>query len=158
MRQFKGLAGLAVVVLGLAAVPAFAHGDVTPHPVDTTGLPPLDGKWDPPNPYRGNAKAIAAGAVGYLHNCAGCHGLNAEAGGVAPDLLLVAKDCPGMASEAAKASCFADTDDYFKGIVLDGRKTAEGRYTMPSYSGVFTPEGLWAVKAFLDQRTIEEAK
>ena len=29
---------------------------------------------------------------------------------------------------------------------------------MPSYSGVFTPEGLWAVKAFLDQRTIEEAK
>jgi cytochrome c-550 PedF len=158
MRRFMGMAGMAVVFMGLAAVQAFAHGDVTPHPVDTTGLPPLDGKWDSPNPYRGNAKAIAAGAVGYLHNCAGCHGLNAEAGGVAPDLLLVAKDCPGMASEAAKASCFADTDDYFKGIVLDGRKTAEGRYTMPSYSGVFTPEGLWAVKAFLDQRTTEEAK
>jgi cytochrome c-550 PedF len=152
------MAGLAIVFLGLAAFEALAHGDVTPHPVDTTGLPPLSTKWDTPNPYRGNAQAVAVGAVGYLHNCAGCHGLNAEAGGVAPDLLLVAKDCAGMASQKEKDSCFKDSDDYFKGVVLDGRKTAEGRYTMPSYSGVFTPEGLWAVKAFLDQRTIEEAK
>ena len=158
MRKFTGAAGLAAGFLVLAAVGALAHGDVTPHPVDTTGLPPLGKEWVAANPYRGNDKAVAIGAVGYLHNCAGCHGLNAEAGGMAPDLLLVAKDCVDITSPEKKASCFKDTDDYFKGVVLDGRKNSEGRETMPSYSSVFTQEAVWAIKAYLDQRTAEEAK
>jgi cytochrome c-550 PedF len=149
---------LAIVFLTLAALEALAHDDVTPHPVDTAGLPPLGKEWVASDPYRGNAKAEAAGAIGYLHNCAGCHGLNAEAGGMAPDLLLVAKDCVGMASSEAKASCFNDSDDYFKSVVLDGKKNSEGRFTMPSYDGVFTQEAVWAVKAYLDQRTAEESK
>jgi cytochrome c-550 PedF len=157
MRIITGAAGLTIGFLVLADLQALAHGDVTPHPADTTGLPPLGKEWVAANPYRGNAKAVAAGAIGYQHNCAGCHGLNAEAGGMAPDLLLVAEPCVGMASKEA-TSCFKDTDDYFKGIVLDGKKNGEGRFTMPSYSGVFTQEAVWAVKAFLDQRTGEEAK
>ena len=102
MRKFTGAAGLAAGFLVLAAVGALAHGDVTPHPVDTTGLPPLGKEWVAANPYRGNDKAVAIGAVGYLHNCAGCHGLNAEAGGMAPDLLLVAKDCVDITSRRRK--------------------------------------------------------
>ena len=148
---------MAVGFLVLAALGTLAHGDVTPHPVDTTGLPPLGTEWVASNPYRGNAKAVAVGAVGYLHNCAGCHGLNAEAGDIAADLLLVAKDCAGMASQL-QADCFKDTDDYFKGVVLEGKKNGEGRETMPSYGSVFTQEAVWAIKAYLDQRTAEEAK
>ena len=163
MRKFTGAAGLAAGFLLLAGLQALtglqacAHGDVTPHPVDTTGLPPLGKDWVAANPWRGDAKAIAAGAVGYMHNCAGCHGLNAEAGGVAPDLLLVAKDCVDMTAQA-KADCFKDSDDYFKGITLEGKKTSDGRYTMPAYNAVFTQEAVWAIKAYLDQRTEQDAK
>jgi cytochrome c-550 PedF len=156
MRKFTGAAGLVAGFLALTAVQALAHGDVTPHPVDTAGLPPLGGEWVASDPYRGDAKAVAVGAVGYLHNCAGCHGLNAEAGGMAPDLLAVAKDCVGMASKSAQADCFKDTDDYFKGIVLSGKKNGEGRETMPGYASVFTQEAVWAIKAYIDQRTVEE--
>jgi mono/diheme cytochrome c family protein len=42
--------------------------------------------------------------------------------------------------------------------VLEGRKNSEGRETMPGYSSVFTQEAVWAIKAYLDQRTAEEAK
>ena len=101
------------LLLGLATLEAFAHGDVTPHPVDTSSLPPLGKEWVLPNPYRGNEKAVAVGATGYLHNCAGCHGLNANSGGVAPDLLLLTKDCLGMASKDQQAACLKDTDEFF---------------------------------------------
>ena len=135
-----------------------AHGDVTPHPVDTTGLPPLGATWAPSDPYRGNAKAEEIGSAGYYHNCAACHGLNAESGGMAPDLLQIAHDCVTMTSAEEKASCFKDSDNYFKGVVLEGRKNSEGRVVMPSYGKVFTQEAVWAIKAYLDKRTAEEAK
>lgn len=142
--------------LGLLTIEAAAHGDVTPHPVDTSSLQPLGQEWILPNPYRGNGRAIAVGATGYAHNCAGCHGLNAESGGVAPDLLALAGDCVGMAAEQ-QSTCFKDTDDYFKDVTLHGRKNGEGRFTMPAYAGVFTQEAVWAIKAYLDFRTLEAA-
>ena len=90
MHKMKMRIGLiAGLFLGFAALDVQAHGDVTPHPVDTSSLPPLGKDWILPNPYRGSEKAVAVGAIGYLHNCAGCHGLNAESGGVAPDLLPI---------------------------------------------------------------------
>jgi cytochrome c-550 PedF len=156
MFRFTGAAGLAAGLLMLAGLQALAHGDVTPHPVDTKGLPSLGKEWVA-NPWRGDAKAVAAGAIGYMHNCAGCHGLNAESGGVAPDLLLVAKDCVDMTGQN-KIDCFKDSDDYFKGITLEGKKTSDGRYTMPGYASVFTQEAVWAIKAYIDQRTEQEAK
>ena len=143
------------MILGLVAVNAWAHGDVTPHPLETSNLPQLGKEWVD-NPYRGNADAIEVGKVGYLHNCAGCHGLNGISGGVAPDLLKVTADCAGMA-KSAQPACLKETDDYFKDIVMDGKKTSDGRYTMPGYGSVFTQEAVWALKSYLDQRTIEEA-
>ena len=146
--------GVFALALGLFAVGVQAHGDVTPHPVDTSGLKALGGDWLDANPYRGDEKAIEIGAEGYLHNCAGCHGLNAVSGGIAPDLLLLDVDCLGMA-ESGKASCLTDTDEYFKDIVLNGKKTSDGRVTMPGYESVFTQEAVWAIKAYIDERTIE---
>jgi cytochrome c-550 PedF len=143
-------------VLALTSAQGFAHGDVTPHPVETTGLKPLGMEWAASNPYRGDAKAVELGGVGYLHNCAGCHGLNAVTGGVAPDLLLLDKDCLDMADKKRQEACLKDTDDYFKAIVLEGKKTSDGRVTMPGYNGVFTQEAVWAVKAYIDARTVEE--
>ncbi len=141
--------------LGLAPVAAFAHGDVTPHPIDTSSLKPLGNTWATQNPYRGNKQAVAVGATGYYHNCAECHGLNAEAGGMAPDLLAAGQDCLDMA-KTQQASCLKDTDDDFKDAVLNGRKNSEGRVVMPAYGKVFTQEAVWAVKAYIDSRTAEE--
>lgn len=154
IRSIRPVAGL---ILAIMASAAFAHGDVTPHPVDTTGLKELGKDWLEVNPYRGNEKAIALGAVGYGHNCAGCHGLNAESGGVAPDLLLLNKDCDRLTAADKKDACLKEADGYFKAKVLAGKKNGEGRYVMPAYDGIFTQEAVWAVKAYLDARTIEES-
>ena len=147
------LAGLAMSAISLGVM---AHGDVTPHPVDTTGLESLGTEWRDANPYRGNEHAIEKGAEGYKHNCAGCHGLNVETGGVAPDLLKIDADCLDMAADQ-KQSCLKDADEYFKDVVLSGKKNSEGRFTMPAYNGVFTQEAVWAIKAYVDARTVEDA-
>lgn len=157
MLKTTKLGSVAVgLLLSLAIADAFAHGDVTPHPVDTSSLKALGSEWISPNPYRGDAKAASVGATGYLHNCAGCHGLNAVAGGMAPDLLKMDKDCLDMASTAQQTSCMKDADDYFKEITLAGKKNSEGRYTMPAYSGVFTQEAVWAIRAYIDGRALED--
>lgn len=145
---------LTALLLGLYGTGAHAHGDVTPHPIDTTGLPPLGEEWVMPNPYRGNTQAAAIGAEGYLHNCAECHGLNAVSGGVAPDLRSMGGDCLDKAA-SMQADCLKDADDYFKDIVMHGKKNSEGRYVMPAYNSVFTQSAVWALKAYIDARTVE---
>lgn len=156
MHAMMNARALAVgLLMGLLAIEALAHGDVTPHPVDTSSLQPLGKEWVEANPYRGSAKAVAVGAEGYAHNCAGCHGLNAQSGGVAPDLLALAKDCVDMAAKEQQSACLKDSDDYFKDITLHGKKNGEGRFTMPAYGNVFTQEAVWAVKAYIDSRTFE---
>lgn len=142
------------LLMAMSAGLGFAHGDVTPHPVDTTSLKQLGDTWLDADPYRGDEKAIEIGADGYKHNCAACHGLDGVSGGMAPDLLKLTADCLGMA-EAGKASCLNDTDEYFRDIVLNGKKNRDGRVTMPGYEEVFTQEAVWAIKAYLDQRTVE---
>jgi len=138
----------------LSAGLAQAHGDVTPHPVDTHALKQLGTDWLDADPYRGDAQAIAIGAEGYKHNCAACHGLDAVSGGIAPDLLKLTADCSGMSGDS-KATCLNDTDEYFRDVVLSGKKNSEGRVTMPGYESVFTQEAVWAIKAYLDKRTEE---
>jgi len=142
------------ILVALGAVQAHAHGDVTPHPVDTHTLKQLGSDWLDSDPYRGDEKAIAIGAEGYKHNCAACHGLDGVSGGMAPDLLKITTDCLGMSGDS-KASCLNDTDEYFRDVVLSGKKNSEGRVTMPGYEAVFTQEAVWAIKAYLDQRTVE---
>lgn len=153
----KKRGGLALgVLLGLMALPALGHGDVTPHPVDTSTLPQLGSTSVVTNPFRGNEKAVAVGAEGYKHNCAGCHGLEAESGGMAPDLLLPVKDCLELAAIDQQTSCIKENDDFFKTITLRGKRNGEGRYVMPAYDGVFTQEAVWAVKSYIDARAIED--
>ena len=138
-------------LIGLISTEVGAHGDVTPHPIDTKELKSLGGESLSANPYRGDAKAAKVGAEGYKHNCAGCHGLNLESGGIAPDLRNMVRECYDMASESSQESCLKDGDEYFKELVLHGKKNGEGRYTMPAYGEVFTEEAVWAVKAYVDQ-------
>jgi cytochrome c-550 PedF len=152
----KGLS-LAVTLTFGVILEVAAHGDVTPHPIDTSGLPALSKDWLESNPYRGNAAAIAAGAVGYVHNCAGCHGLNAVSGGVAPDLLAPIRDCIEMAGKDQQTACLKESDEFFKAATLHGKKNGEGRFTMPAYDAVFTQEAVWALKAYIDSRSSEEA-
>lgn len=147
--------GLTAITVLFSAT-ALAHGDVTPHPIDTKGLKPLGTAWVSENPYRGNKAAIEIGAEGYLHNCAGCHGLNAVTGGMAPDLLLGSKDCLGMSGNS-QTTCLKDSDDYFKERVLKG-KIINGKVNMPAYEAVFTQEAVWALKTYIDARTEEVVK
>jgi cytochrome c-550 PedF len=115
-----------------------AHGNVTPQAVDTEGLPPVDG-WSDHNPYRALAPAQRAkiekmGDTAYHQTCAGCHGLGAKSGGIAPDLRLLAPE----------------TDDgYFVSRIRTGGRG------MPQFEGILQPEAAWAIKTWLD--TLHEA-
>jgi hypothetical protein len=62
----------AAVLLASASVGSqlFAHGNVTPQPVDTTALPEIGDAWLQHNPYRGNAKAAEIGESAFGQNCA----------------------------------------------------------------------------------------
>jgi hypothetical protein len=53
------LAGLFLMTI---AVKVLAHGDVTPHAVDTSSLKQIGTEWAETNPYRGDAKAATVGA------------------------------------------------------------------------------------------------
>jgi cytochrome c-550 PedF len=132
---FAATLAAAVIAVPLAGV--FAHGDVTPQPIDIEGLPPLkDGEWLTLNPYLGNAKAIEIGASGYNQNCARCHGLQVISGGIAPDLRYLEKGKPG--------------DEWFIQRIRQGKKNAEGTSIMPAFEGVFKQEAMWAIRAYIE--------
>ena len=129
---------IAVSATALTANLAFAHGDVTPQPIDASDLKPLSKEWLDENPYRGDPKAIAIGASGYNQNCARCHGLEAISGGIAPDLRYL---------ETGKTG-----DEWFIERIRHGKKNAEGTTIMPAFEGVFTQEAMWAIRAFLESK------
>lgn len=121
--------------LGLATGVVMAHGDVTPQAVDTTGLKELGSEWLKVNPYRGNKTAITIGDSAYNQNCARCHGLGAESGGIAPDLrFLPAAD---------------EGDEIYVGRFRRG-STRDGRVYMPPFEGVLSQEAGWAIRAWLE--------
>ncbi len=123
------------VTLGLAAGAVIAHGDVTPQAVDTTGLKAVGTEWLKANPYRGDKTAIHIGASAYNQNCARCHGLGAESGGIAPDLRYLPAGDEG--------------DEIFLGRVRHG-STRDGRVYMPPFEGIFSQEAMWAIRAWLE--------
>lgn len=114
---------------------AVAHGNVTPTPFETTGLPDLGKDWKTADPFLGNAKAIEIGAEGYKQNCAACHGLEMESGGMAPDLHAMPKGQEG--------------DEMFVDLVQNGI-TRNGVSKMPKYTDVLTQTGLWAIRAYIE--------
>lgn len=123
----------AVALLAPAAVRS--HGDVNPQPVETKGLEPLGETWRATNPYRGNELAIAIGKSAYNQQCARCHGLGGESGGLAPDLRHLDQGDQG-------------DKDYLppmrRGVYRDGRTL------MPKYEGVLSQEAMWAIRAWLE--------
>jgi cytochrome c-550 PedF len=128
-----------IVAMTMAAGLAYGHGDVTPQAVDTTGLPALAGDWLKENPYRNDPAllptAVKIGAVGYLHNCAACHGLNAISGGVAPDLLLLEQGKFG--------------DEWFLERTRNGH-VQNGMVKMPKYEGIVSQEAMWAIRSYIE--------
>lgn len=138
-------------LLGAAALPAQAHGDVTPQAVDTTGLPALGADWKPENPYRDNAQAVAVGGSAYNQNCARCHGLEAISGGIAPDLRKLDNDCVTLKVAAKKAACRAEMDQYYSNSVRHG-KVRNGAVYMPPFEGILNQAAVWSIKAYLETR------
>lgn len=155
LRLRQGAQALLALALSWGAVgAAWAHGDVTPQPVDTSTLPQVGQKWLDDNPYnKGSARteAIRIGASGYNQNCARCHGLEAISGGIAPDLRMLDTECTAMADEAKKNACMQEVNDYFIGTVRRGR-TRDGRVYMPPFEGMLSQEALWAIKTYLESR------
>ncbi len=114
---------------------SFGHGDVTPQPMDTEGLPKISDDVIV-NPFRGDAKAIEIGKSGYNANCARCHGLGAVSGGVAPDLRYL---------EAGDD----DTDEYMIGRVKEGA-VRNGNVYMPPFEGILSNEAIWAIRSWIE--------
>ncbi len=121
-------------VLTFVASHAWGHGDVTPQPVDTSGLPKLGEAWVERNPFKDNEAAVALGASAYNQNCARCHGLGAVSGGIAPDLRLLADDAEG--------------DEWYVERVRNGA-IRNGVTYMPKFEGVLDQEAVWAIRAWL---------
>lgn len=131
----------AIVLAVTAAVGAsnlvLAHGDVSPQPVDTTGLDPLGEEWRTENPYRGNETAIKIGASAYNQNCARCHGLEAISGGLAPDLRGLDDGQPG--------------DEWFLDRIRHGAKKPDGSTMMPPFEGIMNQEAMWAIRSYIEK-------
>lgn len=120
----------------LTSTTLFAHGDVSPQPVDTTGLDPIkEGEWLSENPYVGNKRAIEIGMSGYTQNCARCHGLEAVSGGLAPDLRYMELGKPG--------------DEWFLDRIRHGAKKPDGSTMMPGFEGTISQEAMWAIRSYL---------
>lgn len=128
---------LLAALMGFAAPPAFAHGDVTPQAVDVSTLKTLGNDWLDENPYRKDAEAERVGASAYNQNCARCHGLEAISGGIAPDL--------------RKLDIDKETDQYYTASVRRG-KVRNGAVYMPPFDGILSQEAVWAIKAYLETR------
>ena len=133
---------LALATIGVAATTdLWAHGDVTPQPIDITGLPPLkETDWLTENPYRGDdaAKkaAIEIGSSGYNQNCARCHGLQVISGGIAPDLRYL---------ELGKVG-----DEWFIQRIRHGARKPDGSTMMPAFEGIFKQEAMWAIRTYIE--------
>lgn len=135
-RPFQQL--FAVAIAGLIATGsqlAFAHGDVVPQAVDTTGLKNLGADWQAANPYRKDKTAIRIGDSAFNQNCARCHGLGAISGGIAPDLRYLPAGDEG--------------DEVFLQRVRKGA-VRDGRVYMPPFEGMLSQEAMWAIRAWLE--------
>lgn len=133
VRQFAAIA--TTLILATGASLAFAHGDVTPQAVDTTGLKNLGADFLKSNPYRKDKTAIRIGDSAYNQNCARCHGLGGISGGIAPDLRYLPLGDEG--------------DEIFLQRIRKG-SVRDGRVYMPPFEGTLTQEAMWAIRTWLE--------
>ncbi len=139
--RILALCAVAGLALNIGTANVWAHGDVQPQPIDTTGLEPLGDEWLTKNPYRGNKRAIEIGASGYNQNCARCHGLEVISGGLSPDLRLLEPS--------------DDADEWFIERVRNG-STVNGITRMPKFEGLINQEAMWAIRAYIETKYVEE--
>lgn len=132
-RTFCAIA--AALFIGVAAPQVFAHGDVVPHAVDTTGLKNLGNDFLPANPYRKDKTAISIGSSAFNQNCARCHGLGAISGGIAPDLRYLPLGDEG--------------DEIFLQRIRKG-SVRDGRVYMPPFEGILSQEAMWSIRTWLE--------
>jgi cytochrome c-550 PedF len=126
-----------------------AHGDVSPQPVDTAGLPETGEEWLTENPYRAEAvgqdvwlKAVEIGASGYNQNCARCHGLEVVSGGLAPDLRFLEAEEYG--------------DEWFVERFRTGY-TQGGITKMPAFGELLGQDAAWAIRTYVETRPDSDA-
>ncbi|MCX8225541.1 MAG: cytochrome c-550 PedF [Sulfitobacter sp.] len=126
-----------------------AHGDVSPQPVDTAGLPETGEEWLTENPYRAEAvgqdvwlKAVEIGASGYNQNCARCHGLEVVSGGLAPDLRFLEAEEYG--------------DEWFIERFRTGY-TQGGITKMPAFGELLGQDAAWAIRTYVETRPDSDA-
>ena len=122
----------------------WAHGDVTPQPIDITGLEPIkdsDTTWVDTNPYSSNERAIEIGKHAFAQNCARCHGIDAISGGIAPDL-------------REKLPLGQEGDEIFKERMINGA-IRNGVTYMPKFDGIVKQEGLWAIRTGLETVSVD---
>jgi cytochrome c-550 PedF len=143
-KKLLGGVGTAMFTLLLSSQ-LLAHGDVTPQSVDTAGLESLGEEWLDANPYGSehadHAKAVEIGASAYNQNCARCHGLEGISGGIAPDLRMLE---PGI-----------DGDEWYQYRVVNGA-VRDGRVYMPKMADYLSQEALWAIRAWLETKYVEQ--
>ena len=129
---------LAAGFIGVSGL-ALAHGDVTPQPVETKGLPDLGEEWADENPFRAPSeyhdRAVEIGSSAYNQNCARCHGLEAISGGIAPDLRDLEANMVG--------------DEWFKERVINGA-VRDGAVYMPRMADTLSQEALWAIRTYIE--------
>lgn len=146
--QRKQLLATALGMLALVSVAQlWAHGDVTPQPIDITGLEPIkdsDTVFAEKNPYSGNPRAVEIGKHAFAQNCARCHGIDAVSGGIAPDL-------------REKLPLGAEGDDIFRERMVNGA-VRNGVTYMPKFEGIVKQEGLWAIRSWLETVSVDAPK
>ncbi len=139
MRNQGKLALLCAAFVAGASITSsvLAHGNVTPQAVDTTTLPEIGEAWLKQNPYRGNAAAAKIGESAYGQNCARCHGLEAESGGIAPDLRYLE---------------VGDTGDEWYIERFQHGSSHDGKVYMPPMGEVLGQKAGWAIRAWLETK------
>lgn len=135
-HPFRHLGAVAAALfISVAAPQVFAHGDVTPQAVDTTGLKDLGADFLKSNPYRKDKTAIRIGSSAYNQNCARCHGLEAISGGIAPDLRYLPLGDDG--------------DEIFLQRIRKG-SVRDGRVYMPPFEHTLSQEAMWSIRSYLE--------
>jgi cytochrome c-550 PedF len=142
MKNVGRIALLMSVGLASASIASavLAHGNVTPQAVDTSSLPEIGEAWVKHNPYRGNPAAVKIGESAYGQNCARCHGLDAESGGIAPDLRYLEVGDTG--------------DEWFIQRYQHG-SSHDGKVYMPPMGEVLGQKAGWAIRAWLETKQQE---
>ena len=139
MRNLGRMAALAAATVAVVSFSSslLAHGNVTPQAVDTTALPDIGEAWLQHNPFRDNATAIKIGESAYGQNCARCHGLDAESGGIAPDLRYLE---------------VGDTGDEWYIERFQHGSSHDGKVYMPPMGEVLGQKAGWAIRAWLETK------